>query len=274
MRAESLPPDCAERAQRGRKGQTAVPLARRKPAANPDAVPYYRDILEALGQSGCAFCRLSEASARRYLDAVLWEMVNDPEVRAELNASRGYCPNHARLLARVGASLGVAILSKDVIRTLLDVLNSNPLEDTGDSVFQGLLRGADRNGPSRATAGLVAALEPQRPCPVCLVQRDRERELARTLLAYLDEPGPLAQAYQQSDGLCLSHFQETLSQASSPEKARALVRLQQVIWEGLHGELAEFIRKSDARFRDEGFGDEKDSWRRALEIFCGSRSPL
>lgn len=249
-----------------------MPLGRPKPASNPQAVPYYLDILEALGQPGCAFCRLSEASASRHLDAILWEMVNDSEVRAELNAARGYCPNHGRLLARAGAALGVAILSKGVLHTLLDVLVSNPIEDAGDSIIQGWLRGADRTGPFRGAAGLVAALEPQRPCPVCLLQRDRERELAATLLAHLDEQGPLSSAYQQSGGLCLPHFRQVLSQASSPTEAQALVRLQQVIWERLHGELGEFIRKSDVRFRDEGFGGEKDAWRRALEVFGSGRS--
>jgi len=213
---------------------------------------------------------LSEASAGRYLDSVLWELVNDPVVRADLNAARGYCPNHARLLARAGAALGVAILSKDVLRTLLDALSSNLVEGAGDSVVQGLLRGTDRNGPSKVTARLVAALQPQRPCPVCLHQRDREREFANTLLAYLDQPGALGQAYQQSDGLCLPHFRQVLSQASVPREAKALVRVQRSVWERLHGELGEFIRKSDVRFRDEGFGPEKDSWRRAIEALGGS----
>jgi hypothetical protein len=224
-------------------------------------VPYYLDILQALGQSGCAFCRLLEASANRYLDAVLWEMVNDPELRAELNAARGYCPDHGWLLARTGAALGVAILSKDVIRTLLDVLAANPLESPP--------RVARRGEPSRVTAKVVAALEPQRPCPVCQHQRDRERELAVTLLAYLDEPEAMAQAYQASNGLCLPHFRQVLSQASSVKEARALIRAQEAVWQRLHGELGEFIRKSDVRFRGEGFGPESDSWRRALEALGG-----
>lgn len=242
---------------------------RRKHASNPEAVPYYLDILEALRQPGCAFCRLSEVSANRYLDAILWEMVNDLEVRAELKAARGYCPEHVRLLARAGAALGVAILSKDVLRTLLDLLAANPIEEAGDSGVRTLLRGTDRSAPSKVTAKVVAALEPQRPCPVCRHQRDREQELAATLLAYLDEPGALAQAYQPSDGLCLPHFRQALSQASSPREAAALIRVQQAVWQRLHGELEEFIRKSDVRFRDEGFGPEKDSWRRAIEAFGG-----
>lgn len=251
-----------------------MPLGRWKRAPKPETVSYYLDILKALGEPGCAFCRLSHASANRYLDAVLWELVNDPEVRAELNAARGYCPNHGQLLARAGAALGVAILSRGVLRTLLDVLASGPVEPARDSVVQGFLRGADRNGPSRVTAKLVEALEPQRLCPACLHQQERERELAITLLTYLDEPGDLSEAYQHSAGLCLAHFRQALCQASSPEEAKALVRVQRLVWERLDGELGEFIRKSDVRFREEGFGDEKDVWRRALEVLCGSSWPV
>jgi hypothetical protein len=77
-----------------------------------DAVPYYHEIREAFGQPGCPFCRLLARSADRYLDAVLWEQVNDTTVRSELNQARGYCPQHGWMLVRAGAALGVAILTR------------------------------------------------------------------------------------------------------------------------------------------------------------------
>jgi hypothetical protein len=33
--------------------------------------------------------------------------------------------------------------------------------------------------------------------------------------------------------------------------------------------LAEFIRKNDYRFRNEAFGEERDSYRRAIEMIAG-----
>ena len=100
------------------------------------AAPYYHEIREAFGQPGCPLCRLLARSADRYLDAVLWEQVNDIGVRSELNQARGYCPQHGWLLVRAGAALGVAILTRGVVKTLLDVLASNPIQDEADSVFQ------------------------------------------------------------------------------------------------------------------------------------------
>jgi len=41
--------------------------------------------------------------------------------------------------------------------------------------------------------------------------------------------------------------------------------------ESLHRELAEFIRKNDYRFKDEGFGTESDSWKRAVHKLTGDR---
>jgi hypothetical protein len=233
------------------------------------AAPYYHEIREAFGQPGCPLCRLLARSADRYLDAVLWEQVNDIGVRSELNQARGYCPQHGWLLVRAGAALGVAILTRGVVKTLLDVLASNPIQDEAESVFQSLRRSLDRDLASRPAARLVAELSPQRPCPVCSLLESKEEDYISTLVAHLDGPGSLADAYRTSDGLCLPHFRRTLARAPSGAEARLLSAAQQAVWQRLHDDLGEFIRKSDYRFRGEPFGDEKDAWLQALEAISG-----
>ena len=79
-------------------------------AKNSDAIPYDRELREALDAPGCALCYLTVGSAVRYIDTLLWQMVNEPDVRAALNAARGYCNFHAWMLPRRGGALGVAIL--------------------------------------------------------------------------------------------------------------------------------------------------------------------
>ncbi len=236
---------------------------------NLHAVPYYLDIQRALGEPGCAFCRLMAQSADRYLDTVLWEMVTDPDARSEINLARGYCRQHGWLLVRVGAALGVAIISHGVLDTLLRELSSFPQENAPEELLQSWLRGLERRRPSRLTEKLVAALSPQTPCPVCVQQQALERQLAETLLAHLDEPGGLAGIYRESDGLCLEHFRLMLTFARKAPAAGMLVSAQRSVWERLHAELGEFIRKKDFRFKDELFGSEKDAWRRALEAISG-----
>jgi hypothetical protein len=244
-------------------------MIRRDRSKNLQSVPYYLDLRRALEEPGCALCRLMAQSADRYLDTVLWEMVTDPDARSEINRARGYCRQHGWLLVRVGAALGVAIISHGVLDTLLKEMGSFPEENGLEEASQSWLRGLERRRPGKSTQKLVSALSPKVPCPVCVQQETLERQLAETLLAHLDEPGALAEVYQGSDGLCLEHFRLTLSFARKAPAARILVAAQRSIWQRLHTELAEFIRKKDFRFKDEFFGSEKDAWRRALEAISG-----
>jgi hypothetical protein len=210
------------------------------------------------------------ARADRYLDAVLWELVNDYGVRAELNEARGYCQQHGWLLVRKGSALGVAILMRDVVKTLLDVTAANPADSRPESVLEAVRRSLDKERTSPATAPLVAQLSPQKPCPACDHVTSTERDCISTLLKHFDGPAGLSEAYRSSDGLCLTHFRHVLARAPSGKTTESLVSAQQEVWQRLHAELGEFIRKKDVRFRDETFGEERDSWRRALEAVSGA----
>lgn len=234
-----------------------------------ESIPYYQDILEAFGRPGCPICRLLAASTERYLDSVLWELVNDPGVREELNQARGYCRQHGWLLVRAGAALGVAILMRDVVRTLLAEVAANPVEEVPESALQGLLRSLEREPDCKATVKLEDALAPQRPCPACVLEQDREGDYVKTTVTHLKGSKPLEDAYHASDGLCLAHFRSALAQASCKSEAETLVAAQLAVWQRLHDELGEFIRKNDHQFRGEAFGQEKDAWRRALEAISG-----
>jgi hypothetical protein len=239
-----------------------------KRKVKPDSIPYYHDIREALDQPGCAFCRLLTRSADRYLDSVLWELVNDGSVRRELNRARGYCQQHGWLLVRAGAAAGVAILMRDVVKTLVEVLESTPSKGASESGLQSLFRSRDKGQPVKATK-MVDELSPQRSCPACAHVQDREKDFIKTLMSHLDGPAALKEAYRSSDGLCLAHFRHALASAPSDKSARILVAAQHSIWQRLHAELDEFVRKQDIRFRGEPFGEERDSWLRALEAISG-----
>jgi hypothetical protein len=51
----------------------------------------FYDLRQAFGEPGCALCRLLAQAADGYIDSLLWELVNDPALRLELNQTRGYC---------------------------------------------------------------------------------------------------------------------------------------------------------------------------------------
>jgi hypothetical protein len=77
---------------------------------------------------------------------------------------------------------------------------------------------------------------------------------------------PFLASFKDSQGLCLGHLRQALEQIRSSEKRNALLTIQCDIMQVLRGELAEFIRKNDYRFAGEGFGPERDSWKRAVKM--------
>jgi len=231
----------------------------------------YYDVRDALAEPGCAVCRLKSKAVERYLDGLLWESVNDPGVRRQVRQARGFCRDHAWLLVRPAASLGVAILHRDVLRAVLDILQGARFQAPPWLSVQRAHEALDAEQASTATAELVGRLAPQAPCPACKQGAEMEVIYLDTLLQeLLGEDGLLA-AYRESAGLCLPHLRQALARLRSEAVFQALVDAQRAIWQRLEADVSEFIRKSDARFRDEPWGDERDAWLRAISAVAGSQ---
>lgn len=215
----------------------------------------YFDLLEACSKPGCPVCYVSLKMARHYVDSILYEYVNDPGVRDEIRQSRGYCNEHAWWMLDVrGAGPGVAILQRDVVLTVLELTETLP---------------NGRNARQSAQE-LLKRLQPVAECPVCAYRRTTEDITLNTLLQHISDK-KLAAALAGSAGLCLPHFSCALELVDDAEALKQLVALQRCTLTELRHDLAEFIRKNDYRFRDEGFGKEGDSWRRAIGIVAGER---
>lgn len=234
-----------------------------------ERIPYYDELLIALGEPGCAFCRLLRTSTDRLVDSILFEMVNDVGVREELNAARGYCRRHSALLVRTGGALGSATMMQGVLRELIRTLDAGQVGRAGPSRLRALARSANVDVGHPATRQLATALSPQTPCPLCANEAAVERQLADTLLSQMTPGGELAAAYAASSGLCLPHFRGVVARGLPGPNLSALVAEQRAIWVRLEAELEEFLRKSDHRFRHEPFGAERDSWRRAISAISG-----
>ena len=236
---------------------------------NAEAAPYYVQLKEALAQPGCAFCRLLTNAADSYIDSILWEMVNDPRTREELNAARGYCHQHAWLMAREGSALGVAIILNDIIQTELNVLKNRK---SGAAASLGkFLPSLDISRVQPEMVKLANVLGPQSTCPACVKLESTQKHLVNALAKYVgSDTDSLAEDYRASAGLCLPHFRLALTAKASKAELNALVDAQRSVWMRLRVDLDEFIRKNDYRFRSEKFGDEADSWLRALEAVSGA----
>lgn len=227
------------------------------------------DLIEACAQAGCPVCRLTEASVSRYLDALMYELVNDIEMRDRLRRSLGFCNTHAhQLLKAVGVSLGIAILYRDLVNTALKQLEQIKFASARGLTLRAAREALDRDQPSAATEQAVAALTPPESCPACAYQADKETRLLTVMLDSLQDER-LRTALQASAGLCLPHLRRAFELARNESAFETLVALARDRLAALRAELDEFIRKNDYRFRDEGFGPEGDSWRRAIAQMVG-----
>lgn len=98
-----------------------MPLQRRTlrdRSVPPDDITMVK-VRDVLQRGGCPVCRVATQSARRYLDGFLYEQVNDPEVRAGLVKSRGFCSHHAWMLTQFHDTLGVAIVYRHLVQGLV-----------------------------------------------------------------------------------------------------------------------------------------------------------
>jgi hypothetical protein len=95
-------------------------------AAGPSSkfVTYF-DLLEAFARPGCPVCALLEQGARKALDALFYEQVNDPVTRDRLVESHGFCNWHAWMLPDMpNSALGVALIYKHLLQETLEHLQA------------------------------------------------------------------------------------------------------------------------------------------------------
>jgi hypothetical protein len=213
----------------------------------------YHHLLEALAQPACPICRLCERAVASHLDHLLYADVTSVERRAEIRAAQGFCAEHAQALQEIGRALGIAIIYKDVLDNLLRALPAAP---------------APRRLLGRPSAG--DPLPPPAACPACLYSDVMQEVYIGGLIKHLDNP-EFRQALTASDGLCLTHFRATAGHKMDAGRRDFLLAQQTERWERLSAELGEYIRKNDYRFRDEGFGAERDAWQRASQSVSGGR---
>jgi hypothetical protein len=231
----------------------------------------YYELREALAEDGCPVCRLARRTVERFLDYLIYENVNNPGVREDIRQARGFCNLHAWQLRDVRGALGMAIIHRDVLETLMRQVEA--AEYRQNSWQRGLnrVRTTLGSGPAcEATTDLVADLTSQQACPACRVRDSTETMCVHTLLEYMDD-AELGPALRRSAGLCLPHFRLALQQVPDEATFKTLVEIQLDAWKRLRDELSELIRKQDYRFRNEGLGAEGDSWIRAIAQISGMR---
>jgi len=230
----------------------------RKPGKH---TPYF-ELVDAQSQAGCPICRLIYKATNRYLDSILWEAVLDPEVRAKLKRSHGFCAEHVEMLSnKSGRALGIALIYRDTIRAIANTAERGQYTKGASLVSKFLGKGQNE-------LGLVKKLSSDEPCPACGIAHKAESNYLDLLIVHLDDE-KLYDAYAQGEGLCLAHFIGAIERVEDKESLHRLIRPQVARYRLMLTDLDEFIRKRDHRFRHEKYGKEGDVWLRAMNAIVG-----
>ncbi len=233
----------------------------------------FHDLRDAMKQPGCPVCRLAHRAADRFIETLLWEMVNDPETRRDLRRAQGLCPDHAWRLVRGGPSLGATIIMHDVLRNTLRAVEAQNAARRRASLAGRMLehlRVGDGSADDRDE--FLRRIEPQGQCPACEQVEITQHIATATLLENLSHGESMVTEFQASDGLCLPHLRMAVKASRSSDALDNLLGAQRAIWTRLVEQLGECIRKCDYRFSDEPRGEETGACVRAITALVGARA--
>lgn len=182
----------------------------------------YYAVLGATQEAGCPICRLTRHAVSRYLDNLAYENVNEPGVRADLLAARGFCSHHAWQFADdVHDGLATAIIYADTVGLVANVLTGRPAGDTQHGLLGGLTdllsRLDERSDAERALDRLL----PTKRCPACRFRDRMYRIQLGALVEHLDD-GELRTPYIAGGGLCLPHLSAALPLTKTGDQVRLL----------------------------------------------------
>ena len=206
-------------------------------------------------------CRGAGRAAWRYIHALLWEFVNDGDIRLRLRAAHGFCREHALMAIDVAqeqaAGLGMAILQDDFLRHV-----------RGEAVS------AARPTRRRRQAHTEPErLEPHSKCRAC----DTAERVAANYLRLLasDAAGTKVgrAARKRGRSICVPHLGEGLRLARGESETANLLEIYLRGESEMRRDLAEYMRKHDYRYASEPKGREADAWRRAVHLLVGAPVP-
>ncbi len=231
--------------------------------ADEALAPLQIELREAMTGWGCPLCRLVARAERMYIDSLNYERVLDLNTRDALKASRGLCATHTRQWQELqGSALGMAIVYRV---SVLDLLRDTAPDKFKPASF--LRRGG------KDAAQLAEDLSSSGPCPACEIGQGTAERFATLLLKDIRDD-EVQMRLRECGGLCLPHLRLALSCPGAGKTYKLLIDVQRAAWQTLMGELEEFIRKNDYRFRHELLTEaESDSWLRALDVIVGLVTP-
>ena len=198
----------------------------------------YYDFMDMFENDDCPICQMRQKWAHDFIDAFLYEGVNDKGFRKSIRENGGVCRRHAYNMMEQGDPLAHAILYSDLI---------------GD-----YLKDIDKK---------------KKPgCFICEKEKDADEIMYRAFMTYFTTDADFYNKFAETKScICKPHLKE-LKQMFKKNKTEisALYDVQIANLEAAKEHLDEIIRKHDYRFIDEKLtDDERLAWQRAVKLMVG-----
>ena len=226
---------------------------------------YTIPVNEAFDQGGeCPFCNMYHRLEQERLDYMLGAAYMADDVRMETN-KKGFCQRHYSLMFKQKNRLGLALMLHTHMQTVgreLNVLMSKR-EKGKKTLFS---KKAKDINPISAYIDSVT-----QTCYICdRITHTFERYVDTFFYMWAKMP-EIRDKVKASKGFCLKHFamlvqmgESKLSQAEYDNLMDIILPLEQENFKRIVDEVEHFTDKFDYRFKDEPWGNSKDSVERGI----------
>lgn len=215
----------------------------------------WHELYDSIGDDECPVCRLVKKTVDQFIDAFLYENVNDPKLRKQLKESKGLCYSHAWLLQSYGDPLSHAIIYGDLLKEVVDIIDKNPL-----------IVGKKQN------FSLYEHLKPNSKCMICELTEQTQNTYLKVIDEFLCVDEVLRAKFNDSGLLCVPHLKELILLSKNEKSLKLIQDITSCKYKKTIYNLSEIQRKNDYRFSDEPWTDqERDAWSKAVRIMVGEK---
>ncbi|NPV26406.1 MAG: hypothetical protein HPY81_02905 [Firmicutes bacterium] len=231
----------------------------------------YISWIKFLREPGCPLCTARQHLTRSYIETFLHEYINDLNVRAKIDQSRGFCNEHAWQIQKMEENVYHDGMKNGIIYEYLIAQLIRELETYRQRVEQpqpiktSIFR---RNTQTKIYVEMLRIFEKNGKCPVCehvdLLEGIYADEFLR-MIRILKENG-----FDKKHIFCLKHLLMLLRQSENPEDTKYLLDDQLSKLNNLHHQLKYYLKHHSYLHKHEPIGEEEaTSWIRAVAIFAG-----
>jgi hypothetical protein len=220
--------------------------SRRRLSGRPEKHIAFFRLVEACSEEECPVCFLARRRVEQYFEGLLYEKVNDRELRRRFRSAGGFCNMHSFQFMGYHDGLAGSILYRDLLATWLDRPSAFPVQ---------------------ASSGTLPG------CPACREKAQTE-STCLTLMARHLEDEQMRQALLSSDGLCLPHFRAFADRIKEDRRTVPgwLLEFQRGLAQKLMEELGTYLEACNyslGNARPSLSREQELAWKRAVRKAAG-----